>query len=411
MASANLTERVKSTRLAYVFMHLAHEPFVALFTLLSFILRKDLQASTLQLSIFAMLRPVISFFSFYWSSSITRNKSKLLSNLMGAWALGRIPFLLFPFFQSVWYLIFASAIYQLFYRAGTPALMEILKINIEKKPREKLFSIVYVMCFLESIALGFFVGKLLDLHPSYWKYLFAIFSILSISSMFLQRKIPLPELSIDPNLPKTTNKLVQPWKDCIYLMKTSPLFAKFQWGFMIGGFGLMLIAPALTIYYAEVICLSHQDLSIARYIWMGIGVLLTTSFWRLGLNSLKISSLTVFILIGFGLFPLTLLLAKISLIYLNMAFFLYGVAQAGSHLIWHLSGTLFAQGNESSSKYTGVNVLMVGVRGLVAPILGGCLCYVFGPTSMLVIGSFTCFLGAAYMKLTENRSFKLSNTS
>ncbi len=401
MDSASISQRLKKTRLAFVFMNLAHEPFVALFTLLSFILRKDLQASTLQLSIFATLRPVISFFSFYWSSSITRGKGKLLSNLMGAWALGRIPFLLFPFFNNVWYLIFASAIYQLFYRAGTPALMEILKVNIEKKPREKLFSLVYIMSFVESIALGLFVGTLLDLHTSYWKYLFVGFSILSISSILLQRKIPLPEFKIDKNLPQATNKIIQPWKDSIYLMRSSPAFAKFQMGFMIGGFGLMLIAPALAIYYAEVIHLTHQDISIARYIWMGVGVISTTSFWRMGLNSLKVTSLTLFILVGFGLFPLTLLFAKVSLIYLDIAFFLYGVAQAGSHLLWHLSGTLFAKKDESSSKYTGVNVLMVGVRGLIGPILGGILCHLFGPSIMLALGSLICFSGAIYMRLSQ----------
>lgn len=405
MNASLLMERLKKTRFAFVFMHLAHEPFVALFTLLSFILRKDLHASTLQLSIFAMIRPVISFFSFYWSCSITRKKEKLLSNLIGAWLLGRLPFLLFPFFTNVWYLIFASALYQLFYRAATPALMEILKINVDKGPREKLFSFIFILCFIESIALGLFVGRLLDLNPSFWKYLFVGFSLLSISSVIFQKKIPLPSLTEDKNLPQATNKILQPWKDCIYLMKHNPQFARFQWGFMIGGFGLMLLAPVLPIYYTESLLLTHENITIARYIWMGMGVILTTSLWRRGLNVLKISSLTFLILIGFGLFPLMLLCARFSLIYLDIAFFIYGIAQAGSHLLWHLSGTLFAEQNESSSKYTGVNVLMVGVRGLLGPVLGGFLFYLIGAVPLLIFGFLICFSGALFIKKTE-KTFK-----
>ncbi len=401
----NLTaQRHKKTRIAYVVMHLANEPFLALFTLLSFILRKDLQATTLQLSIFATLRPVISFFSFYWSSTIARKKESLLKNLIGAWLLGRIPFLLFPFFDNVWYLIFASAMYQLFYRAGTPAIMEILKINIDKKPRENLFSLVFILGFLESILLGFFVGKLLDFHSSVWKYLFALCSLVSILSILFQRAVPLPKQQKDPNLPSQTNKFIQPWKDCIYLMKSNREFAIFQWGFMIGGFGLMLIAPALAIYYADQINISHHELTMARYIWMGFGVLLTTGIWKRALNKLDIPLMTFFIVFGFALFPLTLLFAQNSLIYLNLAFFLYGVSQAGSHLLWHLSGTIFAKENESSSKYTGVNLLLLGIRGLVGPILGGFLSHKLGPNFVLILGSITCFSGMGYLLMIRKKT-------
>lgn len=395
-------QRFIKTRFALLWMNLTNEPFIALFTLLGFILRKDLGASTFQLAVFATITPVISFFSFYWSASLTRNKDKLLPNLMGAWILGRLPFLFFPFFNNVWYLIFASAIYQLFYRAGTPALIEILKQNVDKKPREHLFSFVYLLSFVESILLGFFVGKFLDFHSNGWKILFVASALLSISSAFFQSRIPLIKQVPDKNpLPKESNHLIQPWKDCLYLMKTYPEFAKFQWGFMIGGFGLMLINPALIIYYAETLFLSHENLTTARYIWMGCGVLLSTTLWRQAIAKHSVRTLTLWILIGFGLFPILLLFAKSQLIFLYIAFLLYGIAQAGSHLLWHLSGTLFASEEESSSKYTGTNVLMVGIRGLIGPALGGVLAAFLGPMITLGLGAVICLTGAFFMKLNS----------
>ncbi|NGX51284.1 MAG: hypothetical protein K1060chlam2_01149 [Chlamydiae bacterium] len=385
------------TRSAFVWMHLANEPFIALYTLLLFILRKDLDATTLQITVFATLRPVISLFSFYWSSNLLRQREKLLSNLMGAWVLARIPFLCLPFIHNVWFLIFAAGFYQLFSRASVPAMMEILKLNMEKEPRENLFSRLYVIGFIESIILGLFVGKLLDMHEGAWMVLFFIAAILSLSTLFIQMRIPLPPLSPDKNiLPVTTNRVLQPIKDSIHLMRTRPDFAQFQWGFMVGGFGLMFITPAVHIYYADTLALSHHNFAMARYIWMGIGVVCSSFLWRRALDKLPINRMTALIILGFSLFPFTLLFSTSNLLWVNVAFLFYGIAQAGSHLLWNLSGTLFAK-DEDSSKFSGVNILMVGVRGVIAPLLGGLCCGLFSPLPILIAGMVICLSGAALM--------------
>ena len=386
------------TKHAFLWMHLANEPFIALYTLLLFILRKDLGATMLQLSIFTTLRPVISVFSFYWSANLVRRRSKLLSNLMGAWVIGRLPFLCLPIIDNVWFLIFASGLYQLFYRAGTPALMEILKMNMEKKKRESLVSWVYVYCFVESILFGLFVGKMLDADAHLWKTLFFFAAILSISTIVFQMRIP---LNIDKEniaaLPQTKNRLIQPLLDSIHLIRSRPDFARFQWGFMIGGIGLMLIAPALAIYYADVLSLTHENITVARYIFMGCGVVLSSFIWRKAIGSISIHKLSSYILIGFGLFPLFLLLSYYQLNLLYFSFLCYGIAQAGSHLVWHLSGTLFAKSHEDSSLFSTVNILAVGLRGAIFPMLGAFLCHLAGPFVVLILGMLICFFGSYFL--------------
>lgn len=399
---AQAASRSFFTRFALIWMNLASEPFVALYTLLLFILRKDLHATTFQIAVFVTLKPVISVFSFYWSSNLLRQRTKLLSNLMGAWVLGRLPFLCLPFIDNVWFLIFAAGFYHLFYRAGIPAMMEILKLNVTKERREKLYSRVYVLSFIESIVLGVFVGKLLDMHLGAWKILFFVSAILSISSIFIQMRIPLPStLKPDENAPPiTTNRLLQPIKDCIHLMRSRPDFAHFQWGFMIGGFGLMLIQPALALFYVDHLALSHDQITIARYIWMGFGVVASSFLWRRALNAIPIHQFTAIIIFGFSFFPLFLLLAPRNLFWVNIAFLFYGIAQAGSHLLWTLSGTLFAK-DEDSSKFTGVNIFMVGLRGLIGPVLGGILCGIVGPVPVLLAGACICIGGTVYMTLKK----------
>jgi hypothetical protein len=378
-------------------MNLSHEPFVVLYTLLPFIIRKDLHASLLQISILTALRPVLPLFSFYWSANLSRQRHRLRSNLISAWVLARLPFLLVPWFDNAWYLIFCCAVYEFFNKSGIPALIEILKINIPKQAREKTYTFYFVLSFLESILLGFAMGGLLDLHTKSWQILCCLTSLLGLTSLFAQLQVPIPYTPPTP-LPKSPfkQKIFKPWVDAFLLLRSRPDFTRFQYGFMMGGFGLMLIAPALSLFYADTLNLAHSQVVIGRSVLMGIGVVLSSYFWKKGLSLSSTSKMTYWILVGFGLFPLALLLSIYHIYWFYFAFLLYGIAQAGSHLLWNLSGTLFSS-NEDSSPFSRVNILMVGIRGMIAPALGGVLCQLLGPSALLILGSITCLIGAKYM--------------
>lgn len=392
------------TRKALLWMNLSHEPFVVLYALLPFILRKDLNASLLQISVLAALRPVLPIFSFYWSANLTHRKHQLRSNLIGAWVLARVPFLFIPWIDQVWYVIFCCAVYEFFNKSGIPALIEILKINIPKEAREKTYTFYFVLSFLESILLGLFIGGLLDLYPNAWQVLCSLTAVIGLSSLFMQMKVPIPQDVVLP-LPPTPIKtrIIQPWKEAFFLMKKRPDFAKFQYGFMMGGFGLMFIAPSLSIFYVDKLQLAHSQLITGRSILMGVGIVLSSYFWRKALSNRSVPDLTLRILLGFSLFPFVLLLSTWNIHWFYIAFVLYGIAQAGSHLLWNLSGTLFAK-EEDSSQFSRVNILMLGLRGIIAPALGGILCKLIGPTFVLVLGSLCCLSGAWYMGLQMKRN-------
>ncbi len=383
------------TRLALVWMNLCSEPLNALYSLFPFILKKDLGATTFQITLLITLRPLLSVFSFYWGAQLHYYKNKLIPNLMVAWVIARIPFLFFPFFQNIWFLIFSCGIYQLFSKAGTPALIEILKRNVPQESRQTLFSWTYILTFIESALLGIAMGFVLDSNDSNWKELFVIGALLGLSSVFVQMNLEVPE-NTDP-LPKAPKgRILQPLKETFALFAARPDFARFQWGFMIGGFSLMLISPALNVFYASTLSLSHSNMTIARFVFMAFGVMGSSLIWKRGLQTLQIHKLTALVLVGFCLFPLLLLFSQYDLSFLYLAFLVYGVAQAGSHLIWNLSGTLFA-GEENSAKYTAANVLTIGIRGLVGPALGGVLCASVGPVPVLVLGIWMGLVGVFYL--------------
>jgi MFS family permease len=382
------------TKLSLLWMNLSSEPLIAIYSLMPFIMRKELGASMFEIALFTTLSPVLSVFSFYWGAWLTHRKNKLLPNLIGAWILARIPFLFFPFITSFWMMFLSCAIYQLFSRASTPALMEILKRNIPKKTRERIFSLYYVLSVLEGVLIGLLLLEVLDISNNNWRMLFLLCALISITSVFLQLKIKIPKEEEPAELPK--QGLIRPLKESFQLLKTRRDFAIFQWGFMIGGFALMLIAPARSIFAADFLPVSLADMTLARCVFVGLGMAGSSLIWNKALELFGIQRLTSWILIGFGIFPIFLLLSYVHISWFYLAHLYYGIAQGGSHLVWHLSGTIFA-GDQNSTPYTTINVLMIGLRGAVGPILGGLLCDSMGPVPVLVAGAFIGLFGGWLM--------------
>jgi hypothetical protein len=399
-----LSKRFFPVRWIYTSMALLDEPFYALFLLLPFILKKNLGATAFELAFLTSLRPVVASFSFYWTANLKRRPDKLITNLMGAFFLARLPFIFFPFIDNVWYIIFSVGVYQLFSRASMPALMEILKQHYSKEKREKLVGRVYLLKFVESAILALFsLGGILDSFPDLWKVLFPVFVLLSFSTLLLQKNIAILQKSEVMPTPKGVNRLLQPWKDSFSLLKKRRDFARFQWGFMIGGFGLMLIAPARICYFDDVLSLTTSQYCSGQYLWMGIGVFLATSLWRWGLSRYSLDRMMTLMLVGFSLFPIALLLGQIDLLFFYLAFFFYGVAQAGSHLLWNLSGGYFAR-QEQSAMYSTVNLHMIGIRGLIGPLCGAWLSEYLSPQFAMASGAVICLLGACYLYVTKRAS-------
>jgi len=199
-------------------------------------------------------------------------------------------------------------------------------------------------------------------------------------------------------------RLVAPWKESFELIRENRSFAQFQMGFMLGGFGLMIMAPAYPIYFADVLNLGYDQVTMARCLWMAVGVTLSTALWRLAIERLRPVMLTPLIRLGLSLFPFSLLITMFEIMWFSLGFLFYEIAQAGSHLLWKLSGTLFS-GNRSSSAYTAVNVLTVGLRGLIGPFLGGLICKIAGPGSAIFVGMGFCFYSAYLMATKEKFAF------
>lgn len=389
---------------ALIWSNLLTEPLFTLYAFIAFILYKDLGASAFQVTLLMMLKPFVTVLSFYWSAGLKGRTRKLKPNVLWAGFLMRAPFLLCPWIGSTWFVIFAAVNYMFFYRAGIPAWLEIIKRNMGEEKRNKAFSVSSALGYGEGVVLALACGSLLDKDPSLWKILFFGAAIVGLLALFVQSRIVVDgkDEEVEERL-SIKEVIIRPWRDSYRLMRKRHDFSRFQWGFMVSGFGLMLIQPAIPLFAVDILGVSYLEMASAICIAKGLGFVLSTPIWVRWINRLHIFKMASFVFLAIGLFTILLSFSVWNIAWLYIAYFWYGIGQGGSHLVWNMSGPIFS-GEDESSRYSGVNVVMAGMRGMIAPPLGGLLAVMLGPVQVLVMGGALCFYSGA--RLLQSRFVK-----
>ncbi len=382
----------KQTRKALLFTTLLQEPLFAMYNLTAFILKKDLKATLFCLTVFAVLKPVINIIAYFWGSYAGFRPNKLKSNLIWANFLGCFLFLFFPVLNSVWFVILASTFFIMFYRAAAPAWIETLKLNIEKDNRQKLFSWISSLGFLLAPILAFFYGKILDQSSSAWKSLFFITAIIALMKVWVIHRLPINNVdfnNIDFSKGSLKEKFILPLKTSIDLIKKDKEFSLFQLGYMLSGFGLLLIQPIIPIYAVDKLNLSHFQNSIAMLFCANISVVVFSPVWGKLLNKMSIMRLSKYLFVTAFLFIIFLIMGSFNVMWYFLAYFVFGITRAGNHILWNMSGPIFSK-EKNSLKYSSVNIITLAFRGTLAPILGGILVKFTNPVNVLFLGAFLC---------------------
>lgn len=321
---------------------LLNEPLFTLYGFIAFILYKHLGASALQIALLTMLKPVITIVSFYWSAGLRGKSQKLKSNVLWAGLWMRVPFLFCPWFDSPWFLIAAAVNYMFFYRAGIPGWLEMIKRNMSEEKRGKLFSWSSGLAYAEGVVLSLGMGSLLDRDPGLWKILFVLAALVGFGTMLVQARLSVEGKEDEKEEASLKERIVRPWRDSYRLIRERRDFSSFQWGFMVCGFGIMMIQPVLPLFVVDALGISYLEMAVAVSIAKGLGFALSSPGWGHWMGKVSILRMAAWVFLSFGVFPLLLSFSLWGLMWLYVAYFWYGVAQGGSHLVWNLSGPAFA---------------------------------------------------------------------
>lgn len=351
----------------YLIAKLCDAPLWAMIAYLPFILAKELSASQFQITLAITVKPLVALGSFYLGAWMSSASSHLSRHILWSSFLGRLPFILFPFVQNVWFYLFGFAIYSLMDRAIIPPWMELLKGKLGSVTHVKAVSDGALIRFLMPIVLAVSLAVWMDAQEV-WRWLFAGASLISFVGL-----IPLAN---DRRFTEGTlshpQKTPGPWKSFLFVLKTRPDFAFFQGIFFLGGMGIMMYQPLLPRYCVDIMHMDYKELSLSLGVCKGIGFACTSRIWSRGLARYSLFVLAAVVAFFSSLTPLLMGCGGGGVTLFCIAFLVYGIMQAGSEPIWHVSGPKFS-GQVNSGPYTSMNVLSVGVRGLFAPALGALL--------------------------------------
>lgn len=409
MEERRLDSYQTSTGWAFVALHLMSVPFWAVFTLLPFILYKEMGATTFEISLVITLKPLTALIAPYWSSFFSDYKRNLvLSNLLRFF-----PFLLLPWWTHLWWIIAAHGLFMALHRGTMATWMELIRLMFPAEKRQKLVAAVSCIDYLGGALLPLPFGFLLDHYADAWKWLFFTAALFASLSTFFLLAIPsylkssdkhnaqLKDARTNHSQPtkaflanrlfmRSLRALAAPWVRSLHLLSKRKDFALFQLGFMLSGSGLMIMHTALPVFFVDELNLSYTELTMALTACKGAGFALSSPLWAKIFQQIDLFVFGAQVALLAGFFPLLLLLAPLNSFFIYLAYLLYGTMQAGSNLSWRLAGPCFSK-TEESLDYTNTSILAVGMRGLFVTSLGHWLCLLAGAKLTLISGGFFCF--------------------
>lgn len=360
----------------------------------------------MQITLLSIIKPVSALLSPYWSQRVRLMHGRLISNIVWGNIFRFLPFLLCPFASSPWFYILAFGLHMVFCRGVTPTWMEILKISFSDKQRGKVFALASSIDYMGMISLPFIFGGLLDKIPGVWRWLFPITALIGMLGS-LVAKLLLKSKEVDEQPVATTKNmketLISPWKDAWCLVVERKDFAWFQWGFFLGGAGLMVLQTSLPTYFVDSLHLSYRELLFAIAALKGVGFALSSPLWVKCINKLGILVTCIAVTFFAAIFPFLLMIAPSFPSLIFISYLLYGIMQGGSELSWKLSGPIFSK-KASSIPYSSLNILTVGIRGLIFPVLGT---VIFTCTQsynvVFTLGMILCVSGSLSMYFNHRR--------
>lgn len=369
-------------------------PLEILFTLLIFILSKNLNALPLHLTLIACIKPISSFFAFYANSAIIDNPQRIRSYLLINCLIGSFPCLFFPFIENVWFYIGAYAVFMISNRAVYPAWVEIMKENLEGDALSKLISQWTSINYIISIFLPPFICYLMDRDEGIWRILFFGFAVLQMLNMglifFIKTNVYHSCIKIS-----TTKSLLHPLQKGWAILKEKPAFRHYQLLFFLGGAGIIGSQSILPIYFKDNLNLSYIKLGMAFSFCKGISFILTSPFWGRYANRISLYHVNCYVNLCSSLFFLFILASNYETNWLFVAYLIYGTMQAGCEMSWNLSGPIFS-GRDESTIYSSLNLAFVGIRGLICPSLGYLLFVYTSADIVFATCGLLCLLGIAY---------------
>lgn len=245
-----------------------------------------------------------------------------------------------------------------------------------------LLSRIRLATALTGIASTWLLGQALDLTHHLVPFWSVTLLALAGGALFLTIRVE------GPDEPAGRTPLVSQVRSVF----ADPLYTRYLMGRMFWGLGNLTVIALIPIYQVKVLGLSNAELAYSR-IAQAVLAICCLPLWgplidRMGPRR------AMMITLGTLLVSHSIYVAGGGFTAVIVAGALMGVLESGNELSWNLM--MYEAAGKAAAAYTGVHQMMLGIRGIIGPLVGTALIGVLPMQTVFLIGP-VCTLVALYL--------------
>jgi MFS family permease len=261
----------------------------------------------------------------------------------------------------------AVGLYHAMLIAYVPHRGALLRTNYPPHIRGRLYGLVSVVTLLGLVSMSKIGGRLLDEDPRWLRVLFPLAALLGLAGCLIHARIRWrgqrrPPRASGPSGPRAG------LREAFRILRDHREFRIYEAAFMLYGFGFLMSWALLTLHPEQTLKLSYDSYTWAQGVAYPVAFTFFMPIWgrfadRFGMVRSTAVAFAVLALF-YALMPFVSGPTE-----LVAAFALWGFGMAGLDLGWSLGPLHFAPEGKAHM-YAAVHFCLVGLRSLVAPLMG-----------------------------------------
>lgn len=373
-------------------------------TLGNVVLKKALHANELQIAIVMAIGPTTLLLGIIGSELVMGRDKRPLIMLTGF--LSRGAFLFAFLCHSPWTYIAIAAVFNGFNSLMIPATTTLWQQTVTSRMRNEYWGMTVSVATVVSMGTAVLCGKLMDWNQLSYLWLFPAGGLMGILSVLILGRMPvrgLYKLATTPHQLSFRKVFIEPVRRMRELMAEDKYYRAFEGSFFLYGVAFMIMAPVLPHYLVDIANMNYFQASLCDGVFFQFGVIGLTRWWGRMMDKQSPMQLCAKVFTILSVFPTLLLLGPgmaywgfsiIALVFL--AYLVYGIGMSGLGVAWNLAPIVFA-GDRDASRYTGAHITITGIRGSLAPLIGGLGMKYFGYQPVLAVAAILFLIGATGM--------------
>ena len=334
-------------------------------------------------------------FAVYWGHRSDQNSKKLPFVVYGG-MISRILIIVLAFTRDVNFFALLVILHFLFASISGPAYTSLIRKIYPIKYRGQILGGIQFIIGMVRVGVTYIAGIWLDSHG--FTPLFLAAGLAGILTSTIYTKIKEPHEGENERRKFSLGKSME-------FMKSDKLLRIAITGFFIFELGNLLLAPVYPFVQVNILNLTNSQIARLSIFWI-MGWFSTAPYWGWLIDRYQPRYT---ILISIILFTGAPLIYFLGLPYpaLMLASFLNGAAGSSLQIGW--VNLMMKLGGKNSSQYSGIYLTMLGIRGVLGPLLGNLLSgiidirYIFLVAIVLILSGLIpiIFLGKNEKKLQE----------